>query len=491
MLFAAVVATAVACSRPDGPAPRLADVQIVRRAPNAKRYVGIVAASTTYGVPGTTVERMLLGTRYAWEKTTAGVVTNSDGFDGSAWTADATGMPLEVDGDAARDAVAANDALYGWTPPRPVSLICLRTRDGAPTVRIRYPGLPSPIDITLDRATGRVVTVRTVPADDPSPATTTFGDYRTRDGITLPWRTSETTRYGTQGETVRSVVTRAQAPRGAFARPHAPDDATLDGVASIPMTTMAGVPEMPMIRIVVDGAALNVGIDTGSTDYLSPRAAKRIGLHGVPGGGTGGVGPGVVPERLATASDVRIATARISGLPFAILDDGGAKDGSVGCEVLQRFAMRLDFATMVVSFARDVAALHPHGRAIPLRLPGCTPEADGSLDGMVGAFGIDTGSEAALDVMSPYVASRHLLARYKARKKRFAGSGIGGSVVAYAALAKTVCIATTCIDDLPIDLNTIATGAFADATELGNIGVPFLFRYTVTFDYRTHRMWLE
>jgi hypothetical protein len=287
---------------------------------------------------------------------------------------------------------------------------------------------------------------------------------------------------------VRAVELVATVPGDAFNPPPPPQDVTLDGTTTIPMEMRRSRPIVP-IRI-DDGPVLHVLFDTGGSNDVTPSVARRLHLYAVGDSRYGGFGAGAVSLRYATAKRLRIGSAELRDQPFAVIPgfDAGI-DGTIGCEVMQRFAVRFDFRRGSVELSRDVRSFGITAAPIPMRLSGCEPEIDGALDGMPGALGIDTGDANSLLVLAPFVRSHRLVARYKA-KIQIASAAIGGYATALSALAHTVRLGPAVVHDVPIDLSTMTKGAANDPTELGNVGIKILNRFEPVFDYRSNRMWL-
>jgi hypothetical protein len=262
----------------------------------------------------------------------------------------------------------------------------------------------------------------------------------------------------------------------------------LDGVTAIPLELRRGHPVVA-IRI-DDGPPLHVLFDTGSSNVLTPEAARRAGLHAVGEGRVGGMGPNLARRHYATAHRLTIGRAVLHDQPFSVVEDRTSRlDGAIGCEVLQRFAVRFDFRRNTVELASDARAFEISAPAIPFRFSGCEPEVDGELDGLAGPIAIDTGDANALDVTAPFVRTHKLIARYRTHEVGFADA-IGGTSMGFFAHAKTLRLGPVVAHDVPIILNAATSGAMNDPAELGNAGLPLLARFIPVFDYRNSRMWL-
>jgi hypothetical protein len=218
--------------------------------------------------------------------------------------------------------------------------------------------------------------------------------------------------------------------------------------------------------------------------------ARRLRLHVVGDGKAGGFGPGVVSRRYTTVKRLRIGDAELRDQPFAVIPgDNDGIDGTIGCEIMQRFAVRFDFRGGRVELSRDIDAFAVTAAPIPMRLSGCEPEIDGALDGLPGALGIDTGDANSLLVMAPFVKAHRLVERYKANDLIVSGA-VAGFAAGLRAQAKTVRLGPVVVHDVPMELSIMSKGAANDPTELGNVGIKILSRFEPVFDYRSNRMWL-
>jgi len=480
------LAAAVALTRPSG-SLITPDVRVIRARDATRRYVRLLQDIDVDGVRGTETSIVDLATgRYA-ERVSAGPLSSGDGFNGTrTWSSDATGMAIvEGNAQARLDGLAWAHFVGRRGPEHPV-VSTARNPRGDVVVRLRYPTLSAPIVVTLDRRTGFV---REIEDDSGGETTRTrYSDYRRVHDVVVPFRQEVATRFGAAHERVRSVEPVASVPDDAFDPPPPPQDVVLDGTTSIPMEMRRGHPVVP-IRI-DDGPVLHVLFDTGASNDVTPSVARRLHLQLVGNGKAGGFGAGVVSRRYTTVKRLRIGDAELRDQPFAVIPgDNDGIDGTIGCEIMLRFAVRFDFRGRRLELSRDVGAFRITAAAIPMRLSGCEPEIDGALDGMRGALGLDTGDANSLLVMAPFVNAHGLIARYKANDVIVSGA-VAGYAAGLRAQAKTVRLGPVAVHDVPMELSIMSKGAANDPTELGNVGIKILSRFAPVFDYRSNRMWL-
>jgi hypothetical protein len=488
MLPAALAALVLLASpAPAVPAALPIDLRVIRPLSAKRRFVRLRVDIEGDGVRGKEIGLYDLANGRYVERIAAGRLSFSDGFDGvKVWSADATGMPIVAGNAEDRVDALAWAHFFGRRGPERPAVTRLALRRTIVVVRLRYAGLSTPIDVTIDRATGFVSSIQDNARGESGRSR--FADYGRIGGIVVPLRADAVTRYGPWHESVRSVEFLKSVSDRSFAPPSRPHDAELDGITAVPLEMRRGHPVVA-IRI-DDGPVLRVLFDTGSSNLLTPEAARRAGLRTIGEGKIGGMGPNVVRQQYATARRLTIGRAVLHDQPFSVVDDHtSGLDGAIGCEVLQRFAARFDFRRKTVELARDAAAFGIDAPPIAFRFSGCQPEIDGALDDLPGAISIDTGDANAFDVTAPFVRAHKLVVRYRTHQIGFADA-IGGASMGFFAHAKTLRLGPVVAHDVPIILNATSSGAMNDPAELGNVGIPVLERFVTVFDYRNSRMWL-
>ena len=336
-------------------------------------------------------------------------------------------------------------------------------------------------EITADPATENVTTV--VQHVGHQTERTTFAGYRTEGAFTVPSAIADSSENGTWEARVRAVETPNAIPASAFAPPPAPHDASLDGTV---VGKLLGAVPIPLIDVAVNGTALRFIIDTGGQNVITPDAARRAGLRVEGSGSVGGGGPGLAKVQYASARSVAVGAAVMRDQPFIVLDLGRTTpfDGIVGYELLARFALRLDFAHERFELAADGRAFDGAGTDVPFVFDERQPQIDGALDGIPGAMTIDTGSESAVDVSTPFVQAHDLRARYHAVVPDSSLSGVGGPIRAYHAHADELRLGALRIPDVPLLLTDALAGAEVNPTVAANVGIRVLRRYDLVLDYR-------
>ncbi len=401
----------------------------------------------------------------------AGPVSDREGFDGvRAWRADATGM-ARVQGNAdQRGAIVAASYLYARAP-HPSATEAL-----AGGVRVRYRGLSRPINL---RAAGGVLAEARLPVGEDT-VSTTFGGYRTVAGLRVPFALAERSSNGKWTARVRAVESLRGVPREAFAPPPPPRDATLAQLTRIP------IDPGEVIAVRINGAApMRFLLDTGGQNVITPQAAARLGLTLAGSGSVGGAGAGIAPTRYTTARSMRIGEAELRDQPFVVLDLGPSApfDGIVGYELFARFAARLDFARHTLELAPSATAFGAGGTLVPMVFDDRQPQVSGAIDGLPAAITIDTGSDEAVDVNTPFVRAHRLDRVYRVTPRSLLFYGVGGAVDGWRTTARELRLGNVVIRDVRLALTDARAGVEMDPSVAANVGDQVLHRFTIIFDY--------
>ena len=487
------VTAALALSASSTHASAVPDIRVIRTVPGVHkpRFVRLRFDAVVFGIRGTDELLVDLATGRFAERTDAGPASSYQGFDGArAWSSDATGLAEIADAAEDRSLVLATSYLLAGARRAPRAEVLSATRRFL-RERLRYRGLARPIDVRIDRSTGRLAGAELRAGSERT--TLSVDAYGSAGTLIVPARLRSHSDFGEVRETLRSVELPRAAARNAFAPPRPPNDTTLAGVTTVPL---AMYPDGPVTTIRVDGGPpLHVLVDTGSSCTLTESAARRAKLRLLGRATSGGVGPHLVPTRLATAKRVRIGGAGLRNQPVEVIAErdlaaGGRTDGIIGYELFARLAVRFDFERRTMQLARGAAALRPRGTRVPFVLTGGQPQVDGAVDGLRGPITIDTGSGYGLDVTSPTVRAHDLVRRYHATEYESAAN-IGGLLADYRARARTVRLGSVVVHDVPIALDLGTSGALDDPSTIGNAGLPVLRRFVVVLDYRGRAMYLE
>jgi len=265
-----------------------------------------------------------------------------------------------------------------------------------------------------------------------------------------------------------------------------------DGVQTVPLlddgtriactVQIAGKP----YAFLIDSGSGNVLLDSrvaqaagiGEQGALEVRGAVRMG----------GLHVGVLPR-------LNIGTAALEDLVVSTLDLGVAAghmrlDGILGYPFFASSMVQLDFVHHVMRFGPP-GSFAPAGDRIELDTDREVPEAVFRINGTVDApFVLDTGNSSGVLLYAPFTdAHPALTPDLGASSSSFVG--VGGSDRSYSTHLESLRLGTTTLTGQSADVIVAKNGAFADRVDAGNVGLAVLRKFTVTFDFANHAMYLQ
>ena len=261
------------------------------------------------------------------------------------------------------------------------------------------------------------------------------------------------------------------------------------------------------LAVAVNGSApLDFLLDTGASAPLLDRdAATRAGV--APGRATdhGSVGTGEASVTLQAARDVRLDlhgvdvsahTTYVMPLDGLMRVLGRRVDGVLGPELLRQRAVRIDYEHHEITLADPdslpgVAA----GDMIPLELRGGRPFVRATITLTAGApvqglFVIDVGDGSALSLHTPFV-TRHQLLAAAWRTIGHYTHGLAGRSPERLGRIETLQLGHLVVRGPLTAFAQAERGSAADRSYDGAIGGEILRRFTVTFDYPHHRVFMQ
>jgi hypothetical protein len=264
-----------------------------------------------------------------------------------------------------------------------------------------------------------------------------------------------------------------------------------------------GVQTLPLLddgtriacRVAIAGRNYAFLIDSGAGNVLlDSRVAKEAGL-GEQGalevrGATraGGMHVAQLPR-------LTIGTAALEGLIVSTLDLGAASgrmriDGILGYPFFASSLVQLDFAHHVMRFGSP-GSFVPGGDRIELDTDREIPEAVFRINGTISApFIIDTGNSGEVLLYSPFIDTHPRLAP-AAGAASSSYVGVGGANRTISTRLDAFRMGSTTLQGQNADVIVAKNGAFADRVDAGNVGLGVLRKFTVTFDFTNHAMYLE
>lgn len=445
--------------------------------------------------------------RYA-DRYELGPASGAEGFDGKAgWERDASGQVRTRDSAEEREE-AVNEAYRRsrayWFPERGKAAIENRgpAAEGGRTFQVLRitPQGGRPFDLWIDASTTLVD--RVVEKGGIETRTEHVSDYREVDGLRIPFgfrSTNGDARYDQVGH-VEKVEINPDLEDALFTAPPPPAaDFRIAGSAKSTTVPFELVNGHIYVDAKLNGRALRLLCDTGGANVITPAVARELGVKSE--GALRGTGAGEKSEDvgLARLDSVQIGDAVVERQLFAVFDlarlepaEGNPMPGLVGYEIFKRFVVRIDYGRRLLTLTLPSAFEAPTGAAVlPFRFNGHTPQVDGSVDGVAGAFDIDTGSRASLDLLGPFVEKNSLVAHYKARLEGITGWGVGGPTRSLLARSRSLKLGSVDVPDVVTKLSLQKKGAFSNTYVAGNVGFGVLRRFTVTFDYGREKLYLE
>ena len=442
---------------------------------------------------------------------TLGGVQNGQGYDGSiSWFMDEKSMvsareSIQAKREAVTDAYIARN---GWfrpvsTDPATMHFVGERNQAGrhfdvvhvVPKGGMAFDAWVDTHSHLLDRVVEDT--------DDGETQTTWYTDYRSLDGVLVPYGQRVGNGDAQYDMTLRAqqVIAHATPNDAHFAMPSSTvHDAHIDGDAS-----SATVPFIPyggliMVEVSIDGAKpLPFILDTGGLNLLTPDAARKLGVTGEGNQAVQGVGEATQSMQTAQVKSYRVGDVIMDDQRFVIVDlprlltDRGEHEpiaGLIGYELLRRFATRIDYDKHVLTFT-PVASFHgvPSATSIPIVFNDRTPQVEARVNDVPGTFSLDTGDAGNLTVFAPF-AKAHAIAP---RGKTFAtqARGAGGTIGMMDASVDRLSIGSFTLTHPTTSFAAPAKGGFASNLLAGNIGYGVLSRFALTLDYEHRQLYLQ
>ncbi|HEX3675734.1 MAG TPA: aspartyl protease family protein [Rhizomicrobium sp.] len=434
-----------------------------------------------------------------------GPVTMANGFDGAhAWAKDPSGTVTVQDGGDQRQ-LAVNEgyrrANLWWRPGHGGAQIVSdgeKTQGGATfDVLTVTPKGGKNFDAWFDSKTHLLV--RIVEAQGPQTFTTTLSGFKTIDGVMLPDNTLITNgdpKYD-QHATATNATFLSTQPASAYAAPRVTvaDFAIAGGhQTSFPFQL---INNHIYAQVSVNGKPFTFIFDTGGTNLMTPATAKTLGLQTQGQMQANGAGSGHMDAGMTKVSSIQLGQATIKDQVFVVIPldqmssiEGIPMTGMIGFETFRRFVTRVDYGTDTLTLI-DPKSFDSKdaGTPIPIVFDGNTIEVAATYNGVKGNFTVDTGSRASLTLNRPFAAANGIGAGKGI--DAVTGWGIGGPSRSIALRGSALQLGPYTIAGPVVEVSTDKGGAFADASQSGNIGAGILKRYVLTLDYGHSVMYVK
>ena len=438
-----------------------------------------------------------------------GPASGAEGFDGKVvWSTDTSGQPRLEGGDEARQ--AAMDEAYRrcfayWFPerwPAQIEYSGEKEEQGKLFYVVRItPKDGRPFDMWIDPSTYLID--HTVEKADIETRTNYFSDYRTVNGVKVPFSgrsTNGDTKYD-QFITLEKVDFNAPVQEAMFHMPAqpAPDFAIAAGKNSTSVHFDL-INNHIYVQVKLNGKGpFRILCDTGGANIITPTVAKELGVKSEGALQGRGVGEKSEDVGLAKIQTLQVGDATLTDQLFAVYPmesfasiEGVEESGLIGYEVFKRFIVKVDYENNILTLTVPAAFTYEgNGAKLPFVFNAHIPQVDGSIDGIPGKFDIDTGSRASLDILKPFVEKHDLVAKYNAKFEAVTGFGVGGAARSLLTRAKVLQLGTVEVHNPVTELSVQEKGAFTSPYVAGNVGAGVLKRFNITFDYMHQQLIFE
>ena len=473
-----------------------------------RHVVGKLAAG---GLSGIAEQWDDLRTGRSYGKYKLGPLSGAQGYDGKTlWTQDESGQSRP---ETTQDSVeASRSAAYRasfsfWYPDRlPGKVEYLRREsinDHEYDVLRMLPQGGRSFDVWVNRETNLIDRLSEREATETR--IETYADYREVGGVRVPFafRFSHGDPKYDQTLTIDTVDFNVALDDARFAQPSAPAaDYSFPAKQSsveVPFKVYNGHIYL-QVRINGKGPLLML-FDSGGANILESGVAKELGLKAEGALGGSGVGENKQDVGLTKVDTLEVGGIVVRSQVFSTLDLGDFArrvegldnvSGLVGYELFKRFPVMIDYQrSRAIFYDPQKFKYAGSGTRVPFRFKGHVPEVDGTIDGIPGAFDIDTGSRASLDLAGPFVDKHALVEKLDPRIRVVSGAGVGGRVYSLLARAKSLTLGEVKVDKPVAYLSRQEKGAFADVYIAGNVGYGVLSRFNITFDYPHQQLFFE
>lgn len=444
--------------------------------------------------PGRTLERISLGSAVVhraligdggWAVTLSGQV--EDAGEGAAHEG------------ARRRLTTFDDALRGKDAK--VTLEADETFEGktVQVLRVTFDAR-SRYDLLLDPATGALMADRTT--EEGTTATTRFDDWRTVEGVRVPFKQVQTSPdfpiVTTMALTEVDIDPKADAK--AFARPTSRKLYAFPAgrAKTEPLAFDLYLGTRINIPAAINGTATTVMLDSGAESTVIDKAyAETLGLKATAVVEAVGTGGRDVAE-LVSGVTIKVGEVELRDMTVALLDLkpiaaalGRPLPAVLGKEVLNALTVQLDFAGKTITF-HDPARFQPAAGFVPVPVSNVSGlhAIPASIEGGKPVLlDFDLGNGQPLLVFPSYWKPQGMLAN-RATSKTLSGA-VGGMRTRNVAVVKTLTLAGVTLRDIPATFGDDDNSAFNVGHTGGNIGMPILGRFDLITDYARNRILLK
>jgi hypothetical protein len=443
------------------------------------------------------------------EKYQLGPASGADGFDGKlVWSQDSSGEPRAEGAENARQGAADEayrNAMAYWYPQRwPAQIECSgqKQEQGKTFQVLRItPQGGRPFDLWIDATT--YLFDHTVEKADIETRTTYLSDYRTVNGVKLPFavRSTNGAQQYDQYIVLEKVEFNAPVQDAQFRMPQPPPaDFAIAGGKSSTTVPFELLNNHIYVEVKLnDKGPFRMLCDTGGANIVTPALARELNLKSEGAFEGRGVGEKSEDVGLVKIQSLGVGEAALSNQVFAVFPmetlstvEGIQINGLIGYEVFKRFVAKVDYEHHMITLTLPSAfAYKGEGTVVPFQFNAHIPQVDGAIDGIEGKLDIDTGSRASLTVLGPFAEKHDLMAHYGAKVEAVTGWGVGGAARGLVTRAKVLRLGKVEVHNPVTELSLQKKGAFVSPYVAGNVGAGVLKRFNITFDYPHQQLIFE
>lgn len=235
---------------------------------------------------------------------------------------------------------------------------------------------------------------------------------------------------------------------------------------------------------ILDSGAGALAIDRADAEALGSTSFGRVPAIGV--GGT--VSASFHRAKTLQLGPLTLEQPLFVDLDLSFLDSvfGVNVGGIVGFDLLARAVVEVDLVQATVALHDPRRYALPRGTWQELLLEQRIPALRGHVEGHEAWLRLDTGADESITVLGPAVERWRLLEDRETTTSML--GGVGGLQPAQRGTLRELSIGGQRLVDLPASFAQSSTGAFADSSFDGNVGVGVLGRFVLVFDYFHQRL---
>ena len=471
------------------------------------RFLEIESTGHFLGLAGTDRTWQEIGRPKYADFYDAAPLRGGDGYDGKdAWNQDGSGLVWVDGGEAGRGQTIAEAYVVSyalWSPDRgdaAVSFEGAKVLDGRDyqVLRVAPAHSAAPFDVWFDAHT--FLPVRFTQTIGPDSGTTTYSDFRSVDGLMVPYASHTQSSDGNSSDTavVRVTANPADAAAKLVKPPSNVHDFSMTGGASQTSVPFDLVENHVYLSLSLNGKGpYRFILDTGGENVVDPAVAKEIGAEGQGNVQAGGVGANTESASFANVDTMQIGDATVKNQLFAVaptrlgfgMAGGQPVDGLIGFEVLARFITTFNYgANRVVLAMPSATAMPANANVLPFVFNGRQPRFACVIDGIATQCLLDTGAHNSISLMAPFIAAHPQVVPSATSAVGVNGFGFGGPALGRVGRLRTLSFGAFTIPDVIGDFTAQAKGALAQPFVAANVGGGIWKRFTLTLDYYNRNM---